>query len=104
MTNWAEQLIKIKQERAAEIAERRARVLQYPDLAQRLTERPLSFAKPEQWNGFVPPKTVPTEEGYKLNDSPTRAALVAICAEALARDDAGQGVLADVDDAEEASA
>ncbi len=35
--------------------ERRRRVLAHPDLAQRLTARPLGFQRPEQWNGYVPP-------------------------------------------------
>ncbi len=61
----------------------REAVARYPDLAERLTHPPLSYARPEQWNGFVPPKEFP--EGT-LNDSPRRAALVAIVDEALARD------------------
>lgn len=86
MTTWAEQLAAIQAKAAAEVAERRERVLRYPDLAERLTQRPINFTKPELWNGFVPPKEVPTAEGYELNDSPIRAALVEICAEAMRRD------------------
>jgi hypothetical protein len=73
-------------------AERRERVLAHPDLAQRLTEPPLEYTRttpggkqrpaPELWNGFVPPRTF----NGALNDSPQRAALVAICEEAQARE------------------
>lgn len=84
--NWAEQISRIQATAASEIAERRARVLRYPDLAARLTQRPLEFTHPEKWNGFVPPKTVPTRDDWKPNDSAVRAALVEICAEALRRD------------------
>lgn len=67
---------------------RRARVLMHPDIAAKLCEPPLSFAKPEQWNGFVPPKYLPADERGKvaLNDSPRRAALVGIAAEAMRRE------------------
>lgn len=86
MTEWAKQITQIQAAAVSEIAERRARVLRYPDLAARLTQRPLEFSTPEKWNGYVPPKTVPTLDGYKPNDSATRAVLVEICAEALRRD------------------
>jgi hypothetical protein len=92
MTNWAEQITRIQATAVSEIAERRARVLRYPDLAARLTRRPLEFSTPEKWNGYVPPKTVPTLTDYKLNDSARRAALVEICAEAMRRD-AEEGLL-----------
>lgn len=75
------------QARAAAQA-RRARVLAHPDLADRLTEQPLSYTRPDQWNGYVPPDTdaIPTGGGYVRNDSPRRAVLVDICAEALRRE------------------
>jgi hypothetical protein len=59
----------------------RAMVLAHPDLAERLTQPPLSYQRPEQWNGFVPPDTFNGQH----NDSPRRAALVAIVAEAESR-------------------
>jgi hypothetical protein len=85
--------------------ERRARVLAYPDLAARLCQAPLGFARPQQWNGYVPPRMGqyaepellrsssghPNRHGHRtdpeqLNDSPRRAVLVSICAEALQRE------------------
>lgn len=87
---------------------RRERVLRHPDLAKRLTEPPLSYDRPEQWNGFVPPAEFQDEMpeglhssaldggypnqhgkrtgGTRPNRSPRRSALVAICAEALKRE------------------
>jgi hypothetical protein len=59
----------------------RARVLSYPDLAKRLTEDPQRLAHPEQWGGYLPP--VMWNEAR--NNSPVRAQLVDILAEALAR-------------------
>lgn len=98
MTTWAEQLAQIQDRQREVVADRRARVLKYPDLAQRLTDRPLSFTRPELWNGFVPPKTVPAEDGYVINTSPYRAALVAICAEAMQRDqDGGEQAVLDTE-------
>lgn len=66
---------------------RRAAVLAHPDLAERLTQPPLSYAKAEQWNGGIPPKHSPEDAGgrVKPNDSPRRAALVEICEEAHRR-------------------
>jgi hypothetical protein len=57
-------------------------VLAYPDLAKRLTDSPLDYERPEQWNGFVPP----AEFNGVHNDSPRRAALVAIVEEARQRE------------------
>lgn len=87
---------------------RRERVLRHPDLAKKLTEPPLSYARPEQWNGFVPPAELQDEApeglhssaldggypnqhgkrtgGTRPNRSPRRQALVRICAEALKRE------------------
>lgn len=94
----ADAVARARAAQVAEIAERRKRVLKYPDLAQRLTERPLSYQRPEQWNGFVPPRTGPPGGlGQQPNDSPVRAALVEICAEAKRRDDAAQQPANDTD-------
>lgn len=73
------------QARAAAEA-RRSRVLAHPDLAEALTERPIGYARPEQWNGYVPPALWREE----LNTSPHRAGLVEICAEALRREQGGE--------------
>lgn len=71
---------------AEETAARRSRVLRYPDLAAKLTEPPLSYSKPEHWNGFVPPR----EYNGQINASPRRKALVELCAEAMRREQAEQ--------------
>lgn len=86
-----------------ESAQRRARVLSYPDLARRLTEPPLDFRRPEDWNGWIPPHALETDacdrcradpgkggcrrRGHtaRINTSVRRAALVEISAEALRR-------------------
>ncbi len=60
----------------------REAVLSYPDLAERLTQPPLGYVQPSQWTGFVPPELF----NNQINDSPRRAALVAIVDEALSRD------------------
>ncbi|MFE1205682.1 hypothetical protein ACFW5V_28760 [Streptomyces sp. NPDC058762] len=83
----------LKQARAAAAAEnarRRALVLRHPDLAARLTEAPISHTTPEHWTGYVPPAHDPENfgGGQPLNNSPIRAALAALVAEAEAR--AGQ--------------
>lgn len=81
--------------------ERRARVLAHPDLARRLTQPPLSYKRPEQWNGYIAPRLLaedacsscsnysrgrcPGHHVAKVNDSPRRAALVAIAREAAER-------------------
>lgn len=69
-------------EARARSAERRIRVLAHPDLAARLTHRPLGYDDPHQWSGYVPPRTW----HGKLNTAPQRQVLVDICAEALRRD------------------
>ncbi len=48
---------RIREDARRAAAERRRRVLAYPDLAERLTKRPLGFARPELWTGYVPPAT-----------------------------------------------
>lgn len=75
----------------AQIAEQRRLILAYPDLAARLCAAPLGFKRPEQWTGYIPPAfdrerpdgTVPQ------NDSPVRAALMALLEQAAERWDAG---------------
>jgi hypothetical protein len=86
--------------------ERRAAVLKYPDLAARLTQPPLSYSRPDRWNGWLPPYLinawtgdemlispagVPNRRGNRtepeeVNSSPRREVLVAIAAEAWRRE------------------
>lgn len=54
-------------------AERRARVLAHPDLAAALTKPPLSYSRPEVWNGYVPPAL---DSNGRRNESTRRAALI----------------------------
>lgn len=88
-----------------ECAQRKARVLAHPDLARRLVTE-LGYQRPEQWNGYVPPLIInpgasevlthngtPNRNGgrsagQQQNDSPRRAALIAICREAYKREQA----------------
>lgn len=49
-------------------------VLAHPAVAARLTRPPLSYAKPEQWNGYVPPYLW----NGQVNNSSRRAALIDI--------------------------
>lgn len=91
-------------------AERRARLLRYPDLTKRLVTE-LGYTKPEQWNGYIPPRPDAYAEreilhdtsgyvnpdrvrtpGQQVNDSPRRAALVDIAAEAMRRESASDEV------------
>ena len=94
---------------------RRASVLAHEDLRKRLTQAPLSFRRAEDWNGYVPPYMLAEDDGELLrlvtatrggemvvrlnqrgnrsagtlvNDSPRRAALIDISAEAWKRDNA----------------
>lgn len=80
-------------------AARRALVLRHPDLAQKLCSQLIGYSRPENWNGWIPPATVPdmsagaegpttSGPGYMPNDSPRRAALVALVAEAERRETA----------------
>jgi hypothetical protein len=66
---------------ATRMRDRKAAVLAHPDLAKRLTEEPLNFPRPDQWNGGIPPETFNGEH----NDSPRRVALVEIFDEATRR-------------------
>lgn len=63
--------------------ERRRLVLKHPDLAARLCEKPLGYARPEQWTGYIAPEVF--ETGAR-NDSPFRAQAVGIYEEALRRE------------------
>jgi hypothetical protein len=60
---------------------RRRMVLRYPDLAQRLTEKPLQWSAPEKWTGFVEPETW----GGRPNRSPGRKVLLELIEEAERR-------------------
>lgn len=90
--------------------ERRTAVLKYPDLAQGLCESPLSYLRPGQWNGWIPPALINPESDEELcrvlsktgimrmnqvghrgtgemqNDSPRRHALLTLASEAWKRE------------------
>ncbi|NUS14537.1 MAG: hypothetical protein HOY69_24585 [Streptomyces sp.] len=69
--------------RAKKDCERRKRlVLGYEDLAERLTEPPLSYARPDCWNGGL--GTDQIQDG-RPNRSPSYRQLAEICAEAEQR-------------------
>jgi hypothetical protein len=76
----------------AQLAEQRRLILAFPDLAARLCAAPIGFKRPEQWTGYIPPTfdrerpdgTVPQ------NDSPVRAALLALLEQAAERWDRGE--------------
>lgn len=76
----------------AQLAEQRRLILAYPDLAAGLCREPIGFKRPEQWTGYIPPTfdrerpdgTVPQ------NDSPVRAALMALLEQAAERWDRGE--------------
>lgn len=69
-------------------AHQRDQVLAHPDLAAQLVRR-LGYQRPDQWNGYVPPRWFEsggiTGERWIPNDSPARAVLVELVAEAAAR-------------------
>lgn len=71
-------------------AENRRLVFAYPDIAARLCQPPLNFARPDHWRGYIPPAFMPPNEVgiVKLNDSPNRVALLAILEAAAERADA----------------
>jgi hypothetical protein len=62
--------------------DRRTRVLRHPDLAELLTRPEVGYSDPRQWTGYVPPELW----NGRPNDSPRRAALVAIATEAMQRE------------------
>jgi hypothetical protein len=62
----------------------RAAVTAHPDLAEQLVTR-LGYQRPDQWHGYVPPRTISGAKGELPNTSPRRAALVDLVAEAKRR-------------------
>lgn len=78
---WPDAIDRIHAERRQLSESRRARVLAHPDLAIKLTAAPLDYTEPGRWSGYVPPRMW----AEQLNNSPRRAALVDICAEAAKR-------------------
>ena len=71
--------------------DRRRRVLAHPDIAHRLVTE-LRYSRPEQWNGYVPPKAAYIDErdlGVP-NRSPRRTALLEILTAVLERERAGR--------------
>jgi hypothetical protein len=102
-------LLAMRERHEANLARRR-RVLSHDDLRRRL-ETDLGYARADQWNGYVPPRLDPEDDGelcrmvgrnglVRLNErgarsepsglsnSPRRALLVDICAEAARRETA----------------
>ncbi|MEU4802831.1 hypothetical protein [Actinosynnema sp. NPDC023587] len=79
----ADRKLKAVQEEARRIAqERRERVVRHEDLRKALQDAGFLH---QHWNGYVPPYL----DGYgQINDAQERADLVAICAEALRREQA----------------
>lgn len=81
---WQQAVTAAKQE----AKQRRERVLRYPDIAAKLTHPPLNLANPTMWNGYIPPRTLPSNDDNpydEANQSPIRQQLVAIAADALRR-------------------
>jgi len=66
---------------------RRGLVLRYPDLAEQLTKPPIGHARPEIWNGYIPPATDCTGA---INTAACRPVLLTLVAEAEARAAAAQ--------------
>lgn len=98
-------LLAIYDESQRRNAKRRERVLRYDDLREALTKPPLNYPRAEMWNGYVPPKYEAYVEPEVLhdpmglpnaarirartsstNETPERAVLVVICADAYQRD------------------
>lgn len=85
------------QSEAAKCAARRERVLAHPQIAARLTEKPLSYNRPDAWNGWIPPSLV-EEAGtgrMVINRSPRRRALIDICTAVLQAEDQEAAELAE---------
>lgn len=72
-------LVRQREQAHTDAAARRALVLRNPDVAARLCAPPLSYASPEQWNGFIPPATL---SSGAINTTPVRTALLALVTEA----------------------
>lgn len=80
------------QQAARDSAEQRRMILEFPDLAAKLCQPPLGYKQPEQWTGYIPPRWDATSEDnvVKPNDSPRRAALLALLEQAAERWDRGE--------------
>lgn len=65
--------------------QRKEMVMRHPDIARRLVTE-LGYASPGQWNGFIPP----SHFNGSPNNSPRRAALLEIEADAWQADREGQ--------------
>lgn len=75
-------LKKVRDDAHREAQERRARVIKHEDLRDALKAAGFKF---ECWNGYVPPRL---DAFGRINNAQERADLVAICAEALRREQA----------------
>jgi hypothetical protein len=77
---------------ARQSTEQHKLVNRYKDIAAKLCGPPLGYEKPEHWHGYIPPAYDPERiDGVTpLNDSPRRAALMALCEEAAERADVEQ--------------
>jgi hypothetical protein len=86
------------QDAKAECARRRAMVLKHEDLKAALCAPTVGYTRADQWNGFIPPPTIPspgegatgptteTGTGFMKNMSPRRQALILIVEEAERRE------------------
>jgi len=90
--DWKAYRRAVRSEAMAVCTIRKTAVLAHPDLAEKLTENPCAFSRPELWSGYVPSATVELKHSQRANDSPYRAQLVAIVAEAQIRDGKNYGV------------
>lgn len=78
---------------AKQTAEQHKLIMRYKDIAAKLCDPPLNYARPEHWHGYIPPAYDPEQvDGMTpLNDSPRRTALLALLEEAAERADAEMG-------------
>lgn len=69
--------------------EQRKLVLRYPDIAARLCEPPLNYARPGQWTGYIPPAFdgERPDGAVPMNTSRYRAAFMVILEAAAERAD-----------------
>jgi len=111
--SWPEKIMQLCSGTRKVCRERRGAVLKHPDLAAKLCRYPLSFERPDQWNGNLPPAVALIDDGGGLrsmgavsgrevrvrfsqtgrsstgnivNLSPRREALIAISTEAWRRE------------------
>lgn len=88
--NWRIKCYEAAVEHARRKDDYRRRVLAHPDLAARLTERPLAFKHPWQWTGYIAPQWLADETdaptGWHLNQSPYRAQLMDIMTAVVERE------------------